>query len=121
MGLVPTGSMQKHDAVFVGKLRRGLGQKDTHQAGIDPRQNHRRHLPVGRADGHVGVDIFADQLTANGGSQRQRSPTASRIADAPKTSLVLKQYAHPSARRKALGYGVERSREFFLKASVSAG
>jgi len=121
MGLVPTGSIQKHHAIFVWKLRCGLGQKDTHQTGIDPRQNHRRHLPIGGADGHVCVDIFADQLTANCGPQRQRRPTTSCVADASETPLVLKQNAQRSTRRKALGYGFEGLRKFFLKVSMIAG
>ena len=120
MGLVPSGSIEKHDAVFVRKLRRGLGQKDAHQTGIDPGQNHRRHLAVGGAHGHISVHIFADQLAADCRPQGQRRPTASRVADASETAFVLKQHTHLCVCWKALGYGLESLRKFFLKASASA-
>src|ERR1039458_8241924 len=120
MGLVPTGSVQKHDAVFVGKLRRGLGQKDTYQADIDPRQNHRRYLPVGETHGNVCVDIFADQLAANGGPQGQRRPTASRVADASETSLVLNS-THIRMPARRLWAMVSSISGVFLKASASTG
>ena len=42
------------------------------------------------------------------------------IYDASETAFVLKQNTHLCVYWKALGYGLESLREFFLKASASA-
>jgi hypothetical protein len=69
----------------------------------------------------MGVFMFADQLAADCGPQGQRRPTASPVADASETAIVLKQNAHPCACRKALSYGLESLREVFLEAFASDG
>lgn len=65
------------------------------------------------ANGRIGVDILADDLAAHGRAQGQRRPTASRVGDASKAALVLKQKAYLSSCGKAVGYGFEDEREFF--------
>lgn len=113
VGFVPPGSIQEHEAVFVGKLGSGMGEKQSHQLCVDPGQDQGGHLPVLRAHGDEGVNVLADDLATDGGSQGQRSPAASTITDSPEAALVLKQEAQAGAWRELIGYGFDRFREFF--------
>ncbi len=90
-GGMPTGTVQQHQAMVVGKTGGGVRQEQGHGFGIHPRQDQRAELAIEGADGGQAVDELADDLVADNGAQGPRGPTAALIADAAETRFVLKQ------------------------------
>ena len=116
-GGVPTGAIQQHQAMVVGKAGGGVGQKQGHGLGIHPGQDQRAELSIEGADGGQSVDELPDDLLADDGTQGPRGPAATLIADAAETGFVLKQQAHPCARRKLIPHLCEDFWGVFLNRS----
>ena len=87
--LVPSGAIQEHDAVLVWELGGCLRQEQGHQPGVNPGQDQRGHLAVLGTHGHIGIDVFADDLAANGRPEWEGRPATPAVADPTEPAFVL--------------------------------
>jgi len=116
-GAVPTGAIQQHQAMVVGKTSGGVRQEQGHGFGIHPGQDQRAEFAIEGADGGQAVDELADDLVPDDGAQGPRGPATALIADAAETGFVLKQQTHPRLGRKPAPHFLEDLGEFFLNRS----
>ena len=115
--LVPSSTVQADGAVLSGKAVGHMGQEEAHQGGIDPRKDQGDELPVGGADGSVGVDVLPDDLGRNPRPKGKRAPAPSAIVDPAIAGLVLEQQPERNVRREIPCDFPQDLREVFLKAS----
>jgi len=116
-GGVPTGAIQQHQAMLVGKAGGGVCQEQGHGLGINPRQDQRAEFSIQGADGGQSVDELPDDLLAEDGAQGPRSPAATLIANTAERGFVLKQQAYPSLGREPSYFSCEDLGKFFLNRS----
>jgi len=90
LGLVPACLVHLHNDQKLTEIFGYFLEEDIHHICVSPREQQSGHSSQIWTDGSIDVEVFPYYLSGNPGTHPFGSPAATRIADTPKSALILR-------------------------------